>query len=159
MTAEVKVDAGALTAVALKKVDAPAAQRLPTAEEIAEAKKRAEDEPEPVPKELLPKTGDGQTHLDLISGGTVALKKVDAPAAQRLPTAEEIAAAKKLAEEEPEPVPKELLPKTGDGKTVLDLIAGGGVELKKTGPPPERPLPTSEQIAAEKAAAEKPDGA
>jgi hypothetical protein len=45
-----------------------------------------------------------------------------------------------------------LLPKTGDGKTVLELIAGGGVELKKVPPPPERPLPTAEEIAAEKAA-------
>jgi hypothetical protein len=84
----------------------------------------------------------------------VQLKKVDAPADRPLPSAEEIAAAKKLAEEEPEPVPKELLPKTGAGETHLDLIKAGTVGLKKVAPPPERPVPTAEQIAAEKAAAE-----
>jgi hypothetical protein len=83
---------------------------------------------------------------------SVQLKKVQGPGDRPLPTAQEIAAAKKRAEEEPEPVPKELLPKTGDGKTHLDLIAGGAVALKKVGPPPERPLPTAEEIAAENVA-------
>jgi hypothetical protein len=92
--AEVKVDASALGSVALKKVDAPAERPLPTAEEIAAAKKLAEEEPEPVPKELLPKTGDGQTHLDLIKSGAATLKKVDAPADRPLPTAEQIAEEK-----------------------------------------------------------------
>jgi hypothetical protein len=82
----------------------------------------------------------------------VQLKKIDAPAPRPLPTAEELAAAKKLAEEEPEPIPKELLPKTGAGETHLDLIKAGGVELKKVSTPAERPLPTAEEIAAEKAA-------
>jgi hypothetical protein len=149
---EVKVDADALTSVQLKKVEAPAERSLPSAEEIAAAKKLAEEEPEPVPKELLPKTGDGHTHLDLIKTGATALKKVDAPGDRPLPTAEELAAAKKLAEEEPEPVPKELLPKTGSGETHLDLIKAGAVELKKVDAPAPRPLPTAEAIAAEKAA-------
>jgi hypothetical protein len=91
------VDTGALTAVQLKKVDAPADRPLPSAEEIAAAKKLAEEEPEPVPKELLPKTGDGQTHLDLIKGGAATLKKVDGPGERPLPTAEQIAEEKKLA--------------------------------------------------------------
>jgi hypothetical protein len=84
----------------------------------------------------------------------VQLKKVETPASRPLPSAEEIAAAKKLAEEEPEPVPKELLPKTKTGETHLDLIKAGTVGLKKVAPPPERPIPTAEQIAAEKAVAE-----
>jgi hypothetical protein len=87
---------------------------------------------------------------DALSG--VQLKKVEGPAARPLPSAEEIAAAKKLAEEEPEPVLKELLPKTGAGETHLDLIKTGTVELKKVAPPPDRPVPSAEQIAAEKAA-------
>jgi hypothetical protein len=87
---------------------------------------------------------------DALSG--VQLKKVDAPVERPLPSAEEIATAKKLAEEEPEPVPKELLPKTGAGETHLDLIKAGAVELKKVAPPPDRPVPSAEQIAAEKAA-------
>jgi hypothetical protein len=60
---------------------------------------------------------------------------------------------RRFAEEEPEPVPKELLPKTGDGQTHLDLIKGGAATLKKVDGPAERPLPTAEQIAAEKVAA------
>jgi broad specificity phosphatase PhoE len=138
----------------LKKVDAPPERALPTAEEIAAAKALAEKEPEPVPPELLPKTGDGKTHLDLIKGGAAQLKKVDAPGDRPLPTAEEIAAAKALAEKEPEPVPPELLPKTGDGKTHLDLIKGGAAQLKKVDGPAPKPLPTAEQIAEEKKAAE-----
>jgi broad specificity phosphatase PhoE len=149
---DVKVEAEALTSVQLKKVDAPAERTLPTAEEIAAAKQLAEEEPEPVPKELLPKTGTGETPLDLIKTGAAALKKVDAPVDRPLPTAEEIAAAKKLAEEEPEPVPKELLPKTGTGETHLDLIKAGAVELKKVEAPAGPRLPTAEELAAERAA-------
>jgi broad specificity phosphatase PhoE len=141
---------------ALKKVDAPAERKLPTAEEIAAAKALAEKEPEPVPVELLPKTGDGKTHLELIKEGTASLKKVDAPAERKLPTAEDIAAAKALAEKEPEPVPAELLPKTGDGKTHLELIKEGGATLKKVDGPAPKPLPTAEQIAEEKRLSESP---
>jgi hypothetical protein len=148
-----RVDSDALSSVQLKKVDTPVGDRpLPSAAEIEAARKLAEVEPEPVPKELLPKTGDGQTHLDLIKGGAAALKKVDAPGPRPLPTAEEIEAARKLAEAEPEPVPKELLPKTGDGQTHLDLIKAGAAELKKVAPPPDRPLPTAEELAVAKAA-------
>jgi hypothetical protein len=82
----------------LKKVDTPAERKLPTAEEIAAAKAQAEKEPEPLPPELLPKTGDGKTHLELIKEGSATLKKVDAPAPKPLPTAEQIAEEKKLAE-------------------------------------------------------------
>jgi broad specificity phosphatase PhoE len=146
------LDPAELTKVQLKKVDAPPERRVPTAEEIAAAKALAESEPEPVPKELLPKTGTGQTHLDLIQEGAVHLKKVDAPPERRVPTAEEIAAAKALAEAEPEPVPKELLPKTGQGQTHLDLIQEGAVQLKKVDAPPERRVPTQAEIDAEKAA-------
>jgi broad specificity phosphatase PhoE len=135
---------------ALKKVDAPAERKLPTAEEIAAAKALAEKEPEPLPPELQPKTGDGKTALDLIKDGVPTLKKVDAPAERKLPTAEEIAAAKALAEKEPEPVPAELLPKTGDGKTHLELIKEGSATLKKVDGPAPKPLPTAEQIAEEK---------
>jgi hypothetical protein len=94
MSEPARVNSDALTGVQLKKVEAPAGRALPTAEEIAAAKKLAEEEPEPVPKELLPKTGTGETHLDLISAGAVRLKKVDAPAPAPLPTAEQIAAEK-----------------------------------------------------------------
>jgi hypothetical protein len=82
----------------LKKIDAFAERKLPTAEEIAAAKALAETEPEPVPPELLPKTGDGKTHLELIKEGAASLKKVDGPAPKPLPTAEQIAEEKKLAE-------------------------------------------------------------
>jgi hypothetical protein len=88
---DAKVDVAALTAVSLKKVETPTYRPLPTVDEIAAAKKLAEEEPEPIPKELLPKTGDGQTHLDLIKSGTPALRKVNAPADRPLPTAEQIA--------------------------------------------------------------------
>jgi hypothetical protein len=91
---DVRVDASALRSVALKKVDAPAERPLQTAEEIVAAKKLAEEEPEQIPKELLPKTSDGRTHLDLIKAGAATLKKVDAPADRPLPTAEQIAAEK-----------------------------------------------------------------
>jgi hypothetical protein len=84
---------------------------------------------------------------------SVQLRKVAALADRQLPTAEEIEAAKKLAEEEPEPVPvpKELLPKTASEQTHLDLIKSGAVELRKVDPPHERPLPTADEIAAAKA--------
>jgi hypothetical protein len=146
------LDAADLAKVQLKKVEPPPERKVPTAEEIAAAKALAESEPEPIPKELLPKTGTGQTHLDLIQGGGVQLKKVDAPPERKVPTAEEIAAAKALAEAEPEPIPKELLPKTGTGQTHLDLIQGGAVQLKKVDAPPERKVPTQAEIDAEKAA-------
>jgi broad specificity phosphatase PhoE len=99
MTDAKRVDSDALSAVQLKKVDAPSGRPLPTAEEIAAAKALAEVEPEPIPKELLPKTGDGQTHLDLIKGGVTALKKVDGPAPRPLPTAEQIAAEKAASQD------------------------------------------------------------
>jgi hypothetical protein len=73
---------------------------------------------------------------------------------RKLPTVEDIAQTKKHAEEEPEPIPKELLPKTCDGQTHLDLIKTGCVELKKISPPVEHPLPTAAQIEAEKNASE-----
>jgi broad specificity phosphatase PhoE len=87
---------------------------------------------------------------EALKGGVPTLKKVDAPPERKLPTAEEIAAAKALAEKEPEPVPAELLPKTGDGKTHLELIKEGAATLKKVDAPAEKPLPTAEQIAEEK---------
>jgi hypothetical protein len=93
------------------------------------------------------------TRVDSDGLSGVQLKKVEAPVERGLPSAEEIAVAKKLAEEEPEPVPMELLPKTGAGETHLDLIKAGAVELKKVAPPLDRPVPSAEQIAAEKAAA------
>jgi hypothetical protein len=88
------VDANALSAISLKKVNAPTERILPSADEIAIAKKLAEEEPEPIPKELLPKTGNGQTHLDLIKGGTPALKKVETIKEPVLPSAEQLAAEK-----------------------------------------------------------------
>jgi hypothetical protein len=94
MTDAKRVDSDALTAVQLKKVESPGDRALPSAAEIAAAKAQAEIEPEPIPKELLPKTGTGETHLDLIKAGGVELKKVAAPPAARLPTADEIAAEK-----------------------------------------------------------------
>jgi hypothetical protein len=86
---------------------------------------------------------------EAIKAGVPALKKVDAPAERKLPSAEEIAAAKAQAEKEPEPLPPELQPKTGDGKTTLELIKEG-TTLKKVDAPADKPLPTAEQIAEEK---------
>jgi hypothetical protein len=96
--------------------------------------------------------GQNAPALDPAELAKVQLKKVEPPPERRVPTAEEIAAAKALAEAEPEPVPKELLPKTGQGQTHLDLIQGGGVQLKKVEPPPERRVPTQAEIDAEKEA-------
>jgi hypothetical protein len=79
------------------------------------------------------------------------LEKIEAPPTRPLPSAHEIAVAKKLAEKEPEPITKELLPKTGDGQTHLGLIKAGCPTLKKLDASSERPLPTAEQIATEKA--------
>jgi hypothetical protein len=88
------IDANVLTAISLKKVDAPTKYVLPSAEEIAIAKKLAEEEPEPIPKEFLPKTGNGQTHLDLIKGGIPTLKKVETIKEPTLPSVEQLAAEK-----------------------------------------------------------------
>jgi broad specificity phosphatase PhoE len=137
-------------AAQLKKTPAPAERPVPTAQELEEARKRAEIEPEPVPRELLPKVGDGRTHLDLITEGAAQLKKVRGPGERRVPTAQELEEARKLAEIEPEPVPRELQPKVGDGRTHLDLITEGAAQLKKVPAPPERPLPTPEQLEAAK---------
>jgi hypothetical protein len=93
------------------------------------------------------------TKVDASALGAIQLKKVETIPDRPLPTAEEIATAKRLADENPEPLPKELLPKTGAGETLLDLLKAGTVELKPVVAPTERPLPTAEQIAAEKAAA------
>jgi hypothetical protein len=92
--AEVRGDAAALTAVSLKNVEAPPTRPLPSVEEIVAAKKLADEDLDPIPKELVPKTGDGQTHLDLIKAGCPTLKKVDALSDRPLPTAEQIAAEK-----------------------------------------------------------------
>jgi hypothetical protein len=136
----------------LKKVQPPTVKPLPTAEQIAAARANAENEPEPIPVEFLPKTGDGRTHLDLIKEGCATLKKVDVQKERSLPTAEEIAAAKALAENEPEVIPVEFLPKTGDGRTHLDLIKTGAVQLKKVDIVVTSRLPTAEEIEAERAA-------
>jgi hypothetical protein len=90
--------------------------------------------------------------VDADALGAVQLKKIETPPDRQLPTADEIATAKRLAEDNPEPLPNELLPKTGAGKTLLDLIKAGPVELKPIVAPAERPLPTADQIAVEKAA-------
>jgi hypothetical protein len=92
--------------------------------------------------------------VDSDAHAQVQLQKVETPASRPLPSAEEIAAVKKLAEEEPEPVPKELLPKTKTSEIHLDVIKAGTVGPKKVAPPPERPLPIAEQIAAEKTVVE-----
>ena len=91
--------------------------------------------------------------LKLIAEGKVELKKTGPPPERKLPTAEEIAAAKKLAEEEPQQPAPEDLPKDAKGKTHLELVKEGGVQLKHVDAPKERPLPTAEQIAEEKKAA------
>jgi broad specificity phosphatase PhoE len=132
----------------LKKVPGIPERPLPTAEELEAARKRAEVEPEAPPKEFQPRVGDGRTHLDLIAEGP-KLKKVKPPAERPLPNAQELEEARKRAEVEPEAPPKEFQPRVGDGRTHLDLIAEGP-KLKKVPAPPERPLPTPEQIAAEK---------
>jgi hypothetical protein len=136
---------------ALKKVDVIVERKLPSADEIAAARAIAENEPEPIPAELMPKTGDGKTHLDLIKQGAATLKPVDVHHERSIPTAEEIAAARALAENEPEPIPAELMPKTGDGKTHLDLIKHNVVQLKKVDTPVNSRLPSMEQIEAERA--------
>lgn len=139
--------------VHLRKVDAPPERKLPTAEELAEAKRLAAENPEPPAKEDLPHTGSGKTHLDLLKEGEgPKLKPVQTKVAAHIPTAEELAEAKRLAEENPEPPAKEDLPHTGSGKTHLDLLKEGAPALKKVAPPPERPLPTKEQIEEEKKA-------
>ena len=139
--------------VELKKTGPPPERKLPTAEEIAAAKKLAEEEPQQPAPEDLPKDKSGKTHLELLKEGNVQLKHVDAPKTKPLPTAEEIAAAKKLAEEEPQQPAPEDLPKDAKGKTHLELVKEGGVQLKHVDAPKERPLPTAEQIAEEKKAA------
>lgn len=82
--------------------------------------------------------------LNLISQG-VHLKKVDAPPERKLPTAEEIAAAKKLAEENGPEVDPENRPKAGDGRSMLELIKDGDVKLKKVETKEPR-LPTAAEI-------------
>ena len=90
---------------------------------------------------------DKQT-FDLINQG-VQLKKVDPVPERKLPTAEEIAQAKKLAEEEgPEADPSNR-PKAGDGRTMLELIKDGDVKLKKVETKEPR-LPTAEELAEQK---------
>ena len=86
--------------------------------------------------------------LDAINKG-VQLKKVDAPAERKLPTAEEIAAAKKLAEEEGHEIDPNAHPKSKDGRSMLELIKDGDVKLKKVDTK-EPALPTAEQLAEEK---------
>lgn len=85
--------------------------------------------------------------LNLINQG-VHLKKVDAPPERKLPTAEEIAEAKKLAETEGPAVDPDALPKAGDGRSVLELIRDG-VNLKKVDTK-EPHLPTAAEIEEQK---------
>ena len=135
--------------VQLKKVDAPAERKLPTAEEIAAAKKLAEEEGHEIDPNAHPKGKDGRSMLELIKDGDAKLKKVDAPAERKLPTAEEIAAAKKLAEEEGHEIDPNAHPKGKDGRSMLELIKDGDVKLKKVDTK-EPALPTAEQLAEEK---------
>jgi hypothetical protein len=89
--------------------------------------------------------------VDGIKAGLPTLKKVEVIKERKLPTAEEILAARELAEKEPEAIPIELMPKTGDGRTHLDLIKEGSIQLKKVKNPVHDRLPTREQIEAERA--------
>ena len=84
--------------VHLKKVEAPPERKLPTAAEIAEAKKRAETEGPEIDPESRPKAADGRSMLELIKDGDVKLKKCETKE-PRLPTAQEIQEQKKLEEQ------------------------------------------------------------
>ncbi|KAK8854076.1 hypothetical protein M9Y10_016626 [Tritrichomonas musculus] len=141
--------------VQLKKVDAPPERPLPSAAEIAEAKKRAEEEGPEVDPSARPKAGDGRTMLELIKDGDVKLKRVRAPGDRPLPSAAEIAEAKKRAEEEGPEVDPSARPKAGDGRTMLELIKDGDVKLKPVDKPGDRPLPSAAEIAEAKKRAEE----
>jgi len=150
-TSRTSIDASMLTQVKLKKVESPQERKIPTLREIEEARAWNEVEREQIPKELLPKDSTGRTHLDLIPAGVVQLKKVECEPRRYLPTADEIVEAKKQAENEPEVVPNDFLPKDSFGRTHLDLIKKADVShLKKIDPLPERPLPTADDIEAER---------
>jgi hypothetical protein len=82
------VDANALSGVSLKKVNAATERLLPSVEGTATAKQHAEEEPEPIPKQFLPKIGNGHTHLVLIKNGTPPLTKIEMIKEPALPSAE-----------------------------------------------------------------------
>ena len=138
--------------VHLKKVDAPPERKLPTAQEIEEARRRAETEGPEIDPENLPKAGDGRSMLELIKEGK-ELKHVDAPEGRRLPTAEEIEEAKKRAETEGPEIDPANHPKAGDGRSVLELIKEGK-ELKHVDTK-EPHLPTKEEIEEQKRLAQE----
>ncbi|KAH0788818.1 hypothetical protein GPJ56_007500 [Histomonas meleagridis] len=132
----------------LKKVETKESSRLPTAEEIAEQKKLAEQEGVQRLPEDLPRDGQNRNVHDLIKEGK-ELKKVETKESSRLPTAEEIAEQKKLAEQEGVQRLPEDLPRDGQNRTVYDLIKEGKPELKKVETKEPR-LPTAEEIAEQK---------
>ncbi|KAH0788204.1 hypothetical protein GPJ56_007881 [Histomonas meleagridis] len=136
--------------VELKKVETKE-HKLPTAEEIAEQKKLAEQEGAQVLPEDLPRDGQNRNVHDLIKEGK-ELKKVETKE-PKLPTAEEIAEQKKLAEQEGVQVLPEDLPRDGQNRNVHDLIKEGK-ELKKV-ETKEPKLPTAEEIAEQKKLAEQ----
>ncbi|KAK8894519.1 hypothetical protein M9Y10_022953 [Tritrichomonas musculus] len=133
--------------VQLKKVDRPPERKLPTAAEIAEAKKRAETEGPEIDPENLPKAGDGRSMLELIKEEH-KLKKVETKCDRKLPTAAELAEAKKRAETEGPEIDPENLPKAGDGRSMLELIK----EEHKLKPvqTKEPRLPTAQEIEEQK---------
>ena len=140
--------------VHLKKVDAPPERKLPTAQEIAEARQRAETEGPEVDPEARPKGKDGRSMLELIRDGNVQLKKVDAPADRKLPTAQEIAEARKRAETDGPEIDPEAHPKGKDGRSMLELIREGDVHLKKVDTKTPH-LPTKEEIEEQKRLAQE----
>ena len=140
--------------VHLKKVDAPPERKLPTAAEIAEARKLAEENGPEIDPDNLPKASDGRSMLELIKDGDVKLKKVETKVERKLPTAAEIAEAKKLAEENGPEIDPDNLPKAADGRSMLELIKDGGVNLKKVETKEPR-LPTAAEIEEQKKLAQE----
>ena len=129
----------------LKKVETKE-RALPTAEEIAEQKKLAAEGGAQVLPEDLPKDAQNRNVHELIKEGK-ELKKVETKE-RALPTAEEIAEQKKLAEQEGIQRLPEDLPKDAQNRNVHDLIKEGK-ELKKVETKEPR-LPTAEEIAEQK---------
>jgi hypothetical protein len=91
----------------------------------------AEVERDQIPNDFSPKTSHGRTHPDLIKRDIKTLKIVEISLIRPLPTADEIVSAKQLAEIEPGPIPKELMPipmpKIKITETHLGLIKACGV--------------------------------
>ena len=84
----------------LKKCETVVKQRLPTDEEIQNARKLLETEGQEINPETFPKDGKGNSMLELIRNKNFELKKCNTRDKQRLPTAEEIKEEKQLLQKE-----------------------------------------------------------